>query len=128
MLELHTSEDEMAALEAKYCNDTGFNYMVFFSELMPQEPLQFMYMERLKGLRKTNEGKRLPEIDAKSDLEALLFKIKTKVSKKAAKYFCSNTDCTLENRTAFFLNVLRQSNLENRQLQIYHALLKFLQA
>ena len=81
MLELHTTHDEMAALEAKYCNDTGFNYMTFLSELMPQDPPKLMYLERLKGLRKTNEGKRLPEIDAKQDLEDLLLKMKTKVSR-----------------------------------------------
>ena len=79
MLELHATQDEMAALEAKYCNDTGFNYMKFLAELMPQEPLQFMYLERLKGLRKTNEGKRLPELNPSSDLEDLLLKLKTKV-------------------------------------------------
>lgn len=79
MLELHATHDEMAALEAKYCNDTGFNYMTFLAELMPQDPPKFMYLERLKGLRKTNEGKRLPEIDAKQDLEDLLLKMKTKV-------------------------------------------------
>jgi len=34
MLELHTTEDEMAGLEAKYCNDTGFNYSKFLAELV----------------------------------------------------------------------------------------------
>ena len=80
MLELHATKDEMAALEAKYCNDVGFNYMWFLAELDPPEQQEFRYMERLKELRKTNDGKRIPEQDVTTDLEALLFKIKTKVS------------------------------------------------
>ena len=79
MLELRATQDEMAALEAKYCNDTGFNYMKFLAELMPQDPQPFMYLERLKGLRQTNESRRLPELGPCTDLEALLFKMKTKV-------------------------------------------------
>lgn len=80
MLELHTTADEMGALEAKYCNDTGFNYMDFLADLTPQEPPKFMYLERLKDLRNTNSSKRLPELDPSGDLEALLLKMKTKVS------------------------------------------------
>ena len=79
MLELHCTEPEMIALEAKFCNDTGFNYLAFLSELMPEEPPQFMYQSRLEELRKTNMKKTLPELNAQKDLESVLLKVKTKV-------------------------------------------------
>ena len=79
MLELHATADEMAGLEAKYYNDTGFNYKAFLDDLIPPPPPKFMYLERLKNLRQTNAGKILGEIDPSSDLEALLLKIKTTV-------------------------------------------------
>lgn len=82
MLELHCTEPEMIALEAKFCNDTGFNYLAFLSELMPQEPPQFMYQSRLEEIRKTNLKKTLPELNAQKDLESVLLKIKTKVSRE----------------------------------------------
>lgn len=82
MLELHCTEPEMIALEAKFCNDTGFNYLAFLSELMPQEPPQFMYQSRLEEIRKTNMKKTLPELNAQKDLESVLLKIKTKVSRE----------------------------------------------
>lgn len=82
MLELHCTEPEMIALEAKFCNDTGFNYLAFLSELMPQEPPQFMYQSRLEETRKTNMKKTLPELNAQKDLESVLLKIKTKVSRE----------------------------------------------
>lgn len=82
MLELHCTEPEMIALEAKYCNDTGFNYLAFLSELQPEEKPQFMYVSRLEDIRKTNQKKTLPELNAQKDLESVLLKVKTKVSKE----------------------------------------------
>ena len=79
MLELHCSEPEMIALEAKFCNDTGFNYIAFLEELQPQDPQQFMYEKRLEEIRKTNQRKSLPELNAQKDLEGVLLKVKTKV-------------------------------------------------
>ena len=79
MLELHLTEAEMQALEAKFCNDTGFNYLAFLAELQPQEPIQLMYVERLKELRATNDKKALKPRNCASDLEGVLSKIKTKV-------------------------------------------------
>ena len=79
ILELHTTEAEMAALEAKFCNDVGFNYLALLNELQPKEPPQMMYEKRLEELRLTNQTKKLPELNAAGDLEAVLTKIKTKV-------------------------------------------------
>jgi len=82
MLELHCKEPEMIALEAKYCNDVGFNYLAFLADLQPQEPPAFMYERRLEEIRKTNERKSLPELNPAKDLECVLLKVKTKVSRE----------------------------------------------
>ncbi|WAQ95285.1 hypothetical protein MAR_027975 [Mya arenaria] len=82
MLELHCTEPEMIALEAKFCNDVGFNYLAFLSELQPIEQPKFMYEKRLEEIRQTNVRKTLPELNAQKDFESLLLKIKTKVSRE----------------------------------------------
>ena len=79
MLELKCTEAEMQALEAKYVNDVGFNYLSFLGDLEPQDPPKFTYMERLKELREVNEKKNLPSVLESSDLEEVLRKVKTKV-------------------------------------------------
>ena len=79
MLELNATVDEMQALESKFCNDTGFNYIAFLSELQPSEPPKFMYEQRLKDIRLANDKQKLPERNVASDLEGVLTKIKTKV-------------------------------------------------
>ena len=85
ILELHTTEPEMAALEAKFCNDVGFNYLQFLQELEPKETPQFMYEKRLEELRLTNTGKKLPELNIAEDLEGVMMKVKTKVSKERVR-------------------------------------------
>ncbi|XP_060063466.1 uncharacterized protein LOC132543930 [Ylistrum balloti] len=82
MLELHSTEAEMAGLEAKFCNDVGFNYLALLNELQPVIPPKFMYETRLEELRLTNKKTKLPEINAANDLEEVLMKVKTKVSKE----------------------------------------------
>lgn len=81
-LELHCTEAEMQALEAKFCNDTGFNYLAFLSELEPQEPSKLLYVERLKEIRTTNRKSALPQMAVATDLEGVMNKIKTKVYKE----------------------------------------------
>ena len=78
----------MISLEAKFCNDTGFNYIAFLEELQPQAPQDFMYEKRLEEIRKTNQRKSLPELNAQKDLEGVLLKVKTKVC--TAFLFCIN--------------------------------------
>ncbi|XP_013383058.1 uncharacterized protein LOC106153608 [Lingula anatina] len=79
MLELHASDPEMAAIEAKFCNDTGFNYIAFLAELQPPEKQQLRYLERLQDMRATNQKKKLPELNICTDFESLIAKLKTKV-------------------------------------------------
>ena len=69
----------MSALEAKYCNDTGFNYMSFLSDLQPQDPLEMMYIKRQEQIRAANQKGKLPEKKPGRDLESVLIKIKTRV-------------------------------------------------
>ncbi|XP_074647534.1 uncharacterized protein LOC141903328 [Tubulanus polymorphus] len=85
MLELHTNAAEMAALEAKFCNDTGFNYLRFLNELEPKEPPKLMYVERLKDIRSANMKGKLPEHSPATDVEGVLCKIKTKVFKERVR-------------------------------------------
>ena len=79
MLGLNCTVAEMDALEAKFCNDTGFNYIAFLEELQPQEPLEFKYLQRCQELRVANHKKTLPETNIATDLEGVMTKIKTKV-------------------------------------------------
>ncbi len=69
----------MQALEAYFCNDTGFNYMQFLQVLQPEEPPKFMYVERLKTLRLANQKNEMPERNPAGDLDGVITKIKTKV-------------------------------------------------
>ena len=77
------TEAEMNALEAKFCNDTGFNYLRFLEELQPTEPPQLMYRQRLQELRLTNAKAKLPERSGTShDQESVLLIIKKKVRRR----------------------------------------------
>lgn len=78
-LQLNANEEEMKALEAKFCNDMGFNYIAFLQDLQPYMPPDFMYEKRLEDIRLTNTKNKLPEVDPVVDLEGVLMKIKTKV-------------------------------------------------
>ena len=69
----------MAALEAKYCNDVGFNYTSFLEDLQPEEKRELMYVKRLEDIRAANQTGKLPEKRPGKDLESILLKIKTKV-------------------------------------------------
>jgi hypothetical protein len=79
MLDLKCTEPEMEALEARFCNDTGFNYIAFLEELQPGEKPKLMYLERQKEVREVNQRNKLPEVEPSRDLEAILLKIKTMV-------------------------------------------------
>ncbi|XP_064635375.1 uncharacterized protein LOC135492703 isoform X2 [Lineus longissimus] len=82
MLELNCSEAEVAAIEAKFCDDMGFNYKRFQQEIQPEEQENRKYLERLEDLRKLHQRKKLPERGPCTDLEGVLTKIKTKVYKE----------------------------------------------
>ncbi|KAL8564995.1 hypothetical protein ACOMHN_003371 [Nucella lapillus] len=82
MLDIPISTPEMATLEARFFNDVGVNYLAFLNELEPQAPPEFMYVKRLEEVRQTNAKGAMPELHAESDLERVLLKVKTKVSKE----------------------------------------------
>lgn len=79
MLDIPISQPEMAALEARFFNDVGVNYLAFLKALEPEDPPQFMYVKRLEEVRQANAKGALPELHAETDLEKILIKIKTKV-------------------------------------------------
>ena len=70
----------MQTIEAKFMNDTGFNYTAFLKELQPQEPIKPMYKERLEQIRLTNQKARMPEQEPMGNLDLILQKLKTIVS------------------------------------------------
>ena len=45
MVDLPIDEEMMRTIEAKYVNDTGFNYKWFLAELEPQEKDKLRYIE-----------------------------------------------------------------------------------
>jgi len=77
--ELHCTDAEMQALEARFGNDVGVNYLAFLDIVEPRAPPEYRFLERLKELRTTNDKPPLPELYPADSLEALLQKIKTKV-------------------------------------------------
>ncbi|GFR65921.1 hypothetical protein ElyMa_001958300 [Elysia marginata] len=87
ILEIPVEEPELHCLEALYCNDVGVCYTAFLADLEPQEPVPFMYVKRMEELRLTNCKQALPEQRAKSDLESVFLKIKTKVCKERLRVY-----------------------------------------
>lgn len=82
MLDIPMTNPELAALEARFFNDMGLNYVAFLQALLPEPPPDFMYVKRMEDLRQTNAKGALPELNPEKDLENILLKIKTKVSKE----------------------------------------------
>ena len=70
----------MQALEARFGNDVGIDYYSFLDVVEPRPPVEYRFPERLKELRITNDKPPLPELYPANSLEALLQKIKTKVT------------------------------------------------
>ncbi|KAK3798859.1 hypothetical protein RRG08_050238 [Elysia crispata] len=87
ILEIPVEEPEFHCLEALYCNDVGVCYTAFLADLEPQEPVPFMYVKRMEELRLTNCKQALPEQRAKTDLESVFLKIKTKVCKERLRVY-----------------------------------------
>lgn len=85
MLEIPLEESEMQSLEALYSNDYGVDYRKFLKDLLPCEPVPFMYIKRMEEIRLANARKALPEQRAVTDLESVFLKIKTKVCKQRVR-------------------------------------------
>lgn len=82
--ELHCSDAEMQAIEARFSNDMGVNYFAFLEAIDPEPLVPFMYFKRLKDLRATNDRPRMPEREPGQNLDDVLLKVKTKVCALAA--------------------------------------------
>ena len=80
ILDIPISTPEIAALEARFVNDVGVNYLAFLNAVQPVIPPEFMYVKRLEEARQANAKGALPELHAEGDLEKILLKIKTRVS------------------------------------------------
>ncbi|XP_070544504.1 uncharacterized protein [Ptychodera flava] len=81
-LSLNASEEEMAALELKFSDDAGFNYLRFLEELQPSAVPEMKYQQRLEELKAVNSRVFSLEKNACADLEGVLTKIKSKVMKE----------------------------------------------
>lgn len=86
-LDLHADEDEVAAIEKKFSENIGFNYLSFLDELEPRERERPKYPEHLRELQAVNAFKKPPEIDALTDLHSIIQKIKTKVCKERMRIY-----------------------------------------
>ncbi|KAI8521606.1 hypothetical protein Bbelb_013600 [Branchiostoma belcheri] len=84
-LSLDATEEEAAAIEAKFSDKTGFNYLRFLAELQPTPAQEKMYEKRLQELTLVNQQKQLPEMNAAPDLGGVMFKIKDKVAKERTR-------------------------------------------
>ncbi|XP_072165025.1 uncharacterized protein [Diadema setosum] len=81
-LGLTASEEEMRALEAKYTNEMGFNYIQFLEELQPRPQQDLKYLQRLAELELVNNRKVSLEKNPLRDVEGIMDKIKTKVMRE----------------------------------------------
>lgn len=82
------SEEEEFALEQRYNNDLGFNYMWFLTELESKKIEKPLYNYILKETRKINAEKPPPEVDAnEKNIVLILAKIKAKVVRERVKFF-----------------------------------------
>jgi len=86
-LDLHTDDDEVRAIQEKFSDNIGFDYVRFLDELTPQVRDLPKYKEHLKELQAVNAHKNPPEIDALADLRAIITKIKTKVWKERMRVY-----------------------------------------
>ena len=81
-LQLTASEPEYEALEAKYSNHMGFNYLQFLGDLEPKPEQELMYSKRLEELRLVNAKQVSLETNPLRDVDAVMTKIKKKVGKR----------------------------------------------
>nr|XP_002123656.3 uncharacterized protein LOC100183292 [Ciona intestinalis] len=86
-LDLHADEGEVNAIECKFTDSIGFDYIRFLGELMPQIRDVPKYKEHLKELQAVNAHKKPMEIDALTDVQTIMNKIKIKVSKERMRVY-----------------------------------------
>ena len=86
-LDLFADDVETAAIEAKYSDDVGFNYMRFLTDLIPEYKELPKYPQHLAELKAVNANKKPPEIDNTDDLEVLMTKVKSIVTKQRMRLY-----------------------------------------
>lgn len=86
-LDLNGDENEVAAIEKKFSDNIGFNYLKFLDELEPRAKQQPKYPAHLKELQAVNAFKKPPEIDALTTLDSIIRKIKIKVYKERMRIY-----------------------------------------
>lgn len=93
------SEEEEFALEQRYNNDLGFNYMWFLTELESKKIEKPLYNYILKETRKINAEKPPPEVDAnEKNIVLILAKIKAKVVRERVKVNYLILKCNLHRK------------------------------
>jgi hypothetical protein len=80
LAELHCTDSEMQALEARFANDMGVDYVAFLDALEPTEKPPLLFVQRVNELRAANAKQSVLELEPAGSLEAVLLKIKTKAS------------------------------------------------
>lgn len=87
VLGLYSDENETAAIEARYCDNYGFDYILFLGDLMPEYKERPKYKEHIAELMAVNANKKPPEMDASSDFDAIMTKIKSIVTRQRMRVY-----------------------------------------
>ena len=87
VLHLAADEIETLAIEARYSDKIGFNYIKFLADLVPQYQEAPKYKEHIQELIAVNSNKKPPEIDAESDFSLLMTKVKAIVARRRMRLY-----------------------------------------
>jgi len=80
-LGIDLTASEISALEAKYLNKIGFNYVDLLNRVQPLEIDEAKYFQFKQELEKLNYQKSPYELDPLTDVRSILMKVKDQVSK-----------------------------------------------
>ena len=86
-LELYADDVETAAIEARYSDNIGFDYVKFLDDLIPHYKELPKYSQHLEDLKLANANKKPPEIDNTSDFNLLMTKVKSIVAKQRMRLY-----------------------------------------
>jgi hypothetical protein len=80
-LGIDLTPSEISALEAKYLNKIGFNYVNLLNRVQPLEIDEAKYFQFKQELEKLNYQKSPYEVDPITDVRSILIKVKDQVTK-----------------------------------------------
>ena len=86
-LNLCADDVEMEAIESRYSDSVGFDYIRFLADLMPEYREGPKYKEHIEELKAINSHKKPPEFNAVDTLEQVMTKIKAIVIKKRMRIY-----------------------------------------